>query len=829
MPELAHELDALDTNFDLPQLQEVLTSAILGLDRQVWLFIDAVDECREGDVLELIEFLDGLQDAKLYVCFASRHYPIFKVPTKLQLVLEEVDEHRQDLSTYVEKLDLEGGELVQMQHDIIAKSNGIFLWVVLVVKILQDDVGRARFHAMQSTLRKMPKELPDLFKTIILRDDKHKDEFLLCLRWILYAWRPMTLKEWYFAMMAGVDGRLEWAEGVTDHRMETFLLSSSKGLAELTKGKTITAQFIHESVRDYLIHQGGLEEICDNRDSLQSLAHEQLKQCCLRGVTFDLPKRLEQHRNKKELLTGDERRSLMAGYPFAEYATKYILHHANGAAVDISQREFLTNEFVISDWLDRSNAFQKSKPNIYSDIPSLCYLCAERNLANLVARPTDAISPDSKQRYQTPLVTAIMQSNWEVLRVFFEDMNVSDVEETIIEVASKSKLTVSPTPLLSIQWRWAVRNGLERLSKHFLTPGSEVELNYWSDLYGHGTFERASMMSVEKVVQILIDTGAKINSGFYGSVLLVASGAGCEKVVHLLLDVGADVNWREGGRNNALEAASTGGHVCIVQTLIDAGANLDPRDGWPGALHVASSLGHEEVVRMLIDAGADVNAKEGVSGSVLRGASDNGHEKIVRMLLDAGAVVNAHGEEHSALHGASFGNHEKVVQILLDAGADIDAQGGAIGSSLQAASVRGYEKVVETLIAAGADVNAQGGAYGNALQAASTEGYEKVVQMLIDAGADVNAQGGIFGNALQAASQGGHAPVYAEVREYEIVVQMLIDAGADVNALGGKYGNALQAASTKGRTRISHILIDAGADENICFREGGLVEYCKPL
>jgi hypothetical protein len=125
--ELTHKLDALNTNFDLPQLQSVLTSAIRGLGTHIWLFVDALDECREGDVQELIDFLDELRETELYVCFASRHYPIVEVPTELQLVLEEVDAHKQDLSTYVERLGLVGEELIRMQHDIVAKAKGIFL------------------------------------------------------------------------------------------------------------------------------------------------------------------------------------------------------------------------------------------------------------------------------------------------------------------------------------------------------------------------------------------------------------------------------------------------------------------------------------------------------------------------------------------------------------------------------------------------------------------------------------------------------------------------------------------------------------------------------
>jgi hypothetical protein len=71
VPKVAHELDALDTHFDLPQLQRILTSAILSLDRQVWLFIDALDECQEVDVRDLIEFLDELREAQLYVCLRA--------------------------------------------------------------------------------------------------------------------------------------------------------------------------------------------------------------------------------------------------------------------------------------------------------------------------------------------------------------------------------------------------------------------------------------------------------------------------------------------------------------------------------------------------------------------------------------------------------------------------------------------------------------------------------------------------------------------------------------------------------------------------------------
>jgi hypothetical protein len=639
VPEVARELDALNANFNLLQLQSVISSAILGLGTQIWLFIDALDECREGDVQELIDFLNGLHEAELYVCFASRHYPIVKVPTNLQLVLEEVDEHKVDLGTYVEKLDLEGEELAQMQHDIVAKANGIFLWVVLVVGILQKDVKRARFHAMQSRLREIPEGLPDLFKTIILRDDEHKEEFLLCLRWILYARRPLTLKEWYFAMMSGVDGRLEWVEGTTDDRMETFLLSSSKGLAELTKGKTITVQFIHESVRDFLVHQNGLEEICGEHESLESTAHEELKHCCFRGMTFDLPRQLEQRKSKKQLLTPEEQSSLRARYPFAEYATIYVLHHADQAVVRFCQQHFLADQFTIHVWVQRYNAFQKSKPDVYGEAPNLTYLCAERNLASLVPQPSEALSTCA-QRYRTPLVAAIVNSSWEVVRKFLNGMDVSDVEEAIMEMRSRTRLALTAESTLSVPWRWAMYNDLLHLSGHLLSAHlSESGIDPLMRKYVNGLYA-ISERRPKEVLQMLMDAGAgrKAQGGKYGTALRAASQGGYEKVVQMLLDAGADVNARGGHFGSALQAASFNDHEKVVQMLLDAGADVSAQEGpYGNALRAASQGGYEKVVQMLLDAGADVNARGGHFGSALQAASFNGDEKLVQMLKAAGA------------------------------------------------------------------------------------------------------------------------------------------------------------------------------------------------
>ncbi|KAJ7444224.1 ankyrin repeat domain-containing protein [Mycena latifolia] len=288
--------------------------------------------------------------------------------------------------------------------------------------------------------------------------------------------------------------------------------------------------------------------------------------------------------------------------------------------------------------------------------------------------------------------------------------------------------------------------------------------------------------------------------------LCAASSNGHIHLVQLLIDAGAKINAQDDYYGDPLAAASENGHEPVVKLLIKKGADVNAQGGnYGNALQAASLNGHESVVQLLIEKGADVNAQGGDYGNALRAASWHGHESVVQLLIEKGADVNAQGGRFgNALQAASQNAHKSVVQLLIEKGADVNAQGGFYGNALQAASQNGHDSVVQLLIEKGADVNAQGGYYGNALQAASQNGHESVVQLLIEKGADVNAQGGDFGNALQAASWNG----------LESVVQLLIEKGADVNAQGGDYGNALQAASENGHESVAQLLIEKGADVN---------------
>jgi ankyrin repeat protein len=77
---------------------------------------------------------------------------------------------------------------------------------------------------------------------------------------------------------------------------------------------------------------------------------------------------------------------------------------------------------------------------------------------------------------------------------------------------------------------------------------------------------------------------------------------------------------QDGWTPTPLMAASSNGHTDVVQTLIEAKAQIDTQkeDGWT-ALHVAAHAGGVDVVRLLTGARALVNMQSGVLSCLMIG------------------------------------------------------------------------------------------------------------------------------------------------------------------------------------------------------------------
>ncbi|KAF7513388.1 hypothetical protein GJ744_009809 [Endocarpon pusillum] len=782
----------LGENWTIEELQEFLCDAIESNESfGLCLLIDALDEAEyEDDIRQMISFLIQLSDralafgssCKLHICLSSRHYPHINIARGLSLVVEDQLEHGQDIDYYITKelICHDGPEKSDLQAEILSKSAGVFLWVVLVVQILNklDDCG-ASLSDMKACLKTIPAGLNDLFREILIKSDVGIETSMLFFQWMVFRMRPLQPAELFVAMEYSKSPHdpirtLSTEISVpTPDRLARFVLNYSRGLVEVVDtapSQAATVQFIHETVREFLLKDNGLASVSQAlATNIAGISHEILRIACLRCMSLmnDMPKEYEHycqasHKNNASLerFRSDMRLKL----PFLDYAILHLFDHADQAQRHgISQLAFLKNQIDANGlWLD-----------------------SHRLWWNIL------------QRYKSKKVMSGV-----TLVYFVAEQQYSDLLLVLLSV-SKAVNTICGN------------------------YGSVLQM---SSYYGSG-----------EIVQMLLDNGAHINAqgGHYGNSLQAASARGYDKVVQILLDRGADVNAQGGRYGNALWAASKRGYEKVVQILLDYGADVNAQRARYGtALQAASEYSHEKIVQILRDYGADVNAQRGRDGNALQAASERGYEKVVQILLDGGADVNAQGEyyHNNALQVASGRGYEKIMQILLDHGANVNAQGGGYGNALQHAIMYGHEKVVQILLDRGADVNTEGGDYANAFQTAlihrhekivqtlldhgaivsarrnykgslywaSAHGYEKVVQTLLDCVTDVNAQGECYSSALCGASEYGH----------EKIVQILLDCGADANAQDGNNNNALLAASLRGHEKVVQILLDRGADVN---------------
>ena len=87
-------------------------------------------------------------------------------------MLEEQDGHRDDITQYVtSKLRIQRNKLGdEVKREICERALGIFLWVVLVVDILNKASDRGQVHTLKRRLKEIPDGLDELFDDILTRD-----------------------------------------------------------------------------------------------------------------------------------------------------------------------------------------------------------------------------------------------------------------------------------------------------------------------------------------------------------------------------------------------------------------------------------------------------------------------------------------------------------------------------------------------------------------------------------------------------------------------------------------------------------------------------------
>ena len=148
----------------------------------------------------------------------------------------------------------------------------------------------------------------------------------------------------------------------------------------------------------------------------------------------------------------------------------------------------------------------------------------------------------------------------------------------------------------------------------------------------------------------------------------MAAEDGSVETIRALVAAGAEVDHANDEGETAFWAAAMHGHVEALQTLLEAGAEVDhvTNRGYT-ALHAAAKNGH---VQTLLEAGAQVDhARSG--WTALHAAATNRHVEAIHALVGAGADLNhATNNGYTPLAMARlFNYHEAAVLALVQADA----------------------------------------------------------------------------------------------------------------------------------------------------------------
>jgi hypothetical protein len=349
------------TTWPVPLLEENFRDCILGLGTgKLTCFIDALDACEESDVRGLVEFFEDLGSmavsagTQMHVCFASRHYPHMSIPRCVNLVLDKVKGHQEDIETYVRN-NLKVSEPAlrdQLAEGIKTQARDVFSWAVLMVRNLQYE---SRMGSSPNKLRARLDTTPSGFhalleNAIIERGIGDRRYVLPILLWILFSQRPLSPFELYHAVLYAGDGRRGAAtiDQLPDRGdIDTFILNASKCLAEITVSQPPSirpqVRFIHETIGEYLqdVGIGKLESsFCKNPTGM---SHDFLKTTCVEYISFVA--RTLQHteiESGAELEPLDRKERIRNTFPFLMYALEGSVTHAELAQSNgVSQVSFV--------------------------------------------------------------------------------------------------------------------------------------------------------------------------------------------------------------------------------------------------------------------------------------------------------------------------------------------------------------------------------------------------------------------------------------------------------------------------------------------------------
>jgi ankyrin repeat protein len=825
-------IHGMDWEWHLAELQEFFLSHIARAKAcRTILFVDALDECGESEVRRFVAFAEQLATvaasfgSKFVICLSSRHYPNIRTGKSLSISVE--DHNKTDISAYVrEKLQrgISDEAYRVLHHEILEKASGVFLWVVLVIEMLikAEDDGES-LRRMQERLRRVPSGLGELFLQTLKRIDAQDLPITVrMMQWVLFAEEPLTLTEFCSALATGT-GLPDLSEDLLEQghdQKERFIRSRSAGLIEVERiqylySKLSTVQFMHESIRDFLLYSKGFEILDPSlAERAVGKGHDELSKSCIKYISLVEPC-LTISWDGVSLTIDEEALGLV---PFGYYASDYVFSHAEKAEAEGVEQVHLIKSFhapssrLFECWwhliADRRGLHQEGTR------PTLLQVASYHNLLSCVRILLESGAPvnaEGGKEYPSAIGAAVSRGHYAMARLLLDhgaDVNTkSYAGQPLLHLALQMEASVEETPnkklrLGGLSWLTPPNRARDDMIQLLVAKGANVNA---TDEEGTSALHLSLALPQLDMARFFLEHGADPNlrNGTGETPIQIAMNRPNEGMLRLLLDHNVDIH-RKGRWGQPPLHSAVGKGRKTIQLLLANGARVHARarDGTT-ALHCAAKLGDEEATSIFLKEGANVSESDSKGETALHVAASNNITKIVQKLLDRGAdtTMRTHEGLTPLISAVAHSSIEAMRQILDSAtAATADDQG--VSEALHEAVSQDNPVSVRLLLEHGADVELPDEYGRTPLHHAVETPRSEILGLLLKHGVNVNAKDAY-----------GKTPLHqAALKNNPAAVQELLNHGADIKARDAELRTALHDAASEMSIAALEELLNRHAD-----------------
>ncbi|KAB2100885.1 hypothetical protein AG0111_0g10756 [Alternaria gaisen] len=477
--------------------------------------------------------------------------------------------------------------------------NRRFRWAALQLDNIRSlKILRPKY--ISQALYEMPRTLDKTYARMLSSiDNLYFDEARAALEWLAFSFRPLSIAELADACSIRIDNFQEpvFEEGGYEALVGLFSVSSSLIIVEDQSDNKTEDNYIDDSIQDPLPNK--YDTVCYTQKV--RLAHFSVKE-------YLVSNRLRQSHVE---LSKYALRETEVQISLAQRCCAYLL--------------YFTEQQNAKIWIDEAKPPRESF----------------RRHGN-----------DDSQHYTQDFLNDFAPSYTllpYVCRQWPQHQALAELVEEPLPVSMRLRLRVLESDRVRISWRrlcdkspsptalyWAALFDLRQTVSLLCNSKSSQDINRVGGFH-HTAFQAAAFRGNQKVVEILIASGADVNcnAGHFGTALRAAAFRGHEIIVDMLIASGTDVGYHAYGFGvTALYWAAFRGHSSIVSKLVKADVDkrtLNVKGEHGTALDQAAHEGYEQIVEELLEAGAD-------HGDAMNIATQRGHEGVVRILIRYGAV-----------------------------------------------------------------------------------------------------------------------------------------------------------------------------------------------